>query len=320
MKVLRGFFVGLFLFGCYLHVVAIEFSANSKEEQGVVYKQTPQGELKLDIYMCEKSRTAKAPLLVYIHGGSWQRGNRREIKGGFPKELSDSLLCRGYNVASIEYRLISDKNGVRFVDQLADCRDAIRWLKSKSDVYRIDTAHIAVGGSSAGGHLALMTAYAPDTMALGDAHLQKLSYRVNCCIDFFGPTHIGKILRPTLGSLAVGTAKLIMPRMVRERKILLNGFTGFSASHRWKRHKACRRFSPVEYVKRAVPTVIFHGDKDRLVPLGQSKLLVKKMQQAGKPIELYCQEGEDHAFPTITKEAQTKMVNQAVDFLERYNL
>ena len=101
-------------------------------------------DLKLDLYLPEK--TEKSALVVWIHGGGWQKGSKKDCKLNWLSE-------HGYSVASISYRL---SQVAKFPAQLHDCKGAIRWLRANSSKYGFEPNDIIVAGSSAGGHLAAL--------------------------------------------------------------------------------------------------------------------------------------------------------------------
>jgi acetyl esterase len=101
-------------------------------------------------------RTAEAgvqPVLVYIHGGGWTIGDL---------DTHDVLcrqLCAGAGVAvvSVDYGLGPER---RFPGAVDDCIAATRWVREHAAELGVDAARMAVGGDSAGGNLAAVTAIA----------------------------------------------------------------------------------------------------------------------------------------------------------------
>lgn len=91
------------------------------------------------------------PLIVFVHGGGWVSGNKREntMPGVF------KFPSQGYAVACVEYRLVPD---VHWPEPLEDVRAAIRYLRAHAAEYNLDAENIAIMGNSAGGHLACMVA------------------------------------------------------------------------------------------------------------------------------------------------------------------
>ncbi len=129
--------------------------------------------LKMDLYFPPHATNAgKYPLAVMIHGGSYLNGDKGELYDDC-KILADS----GFVVASINYRLgwrsgnkpcggdetSLQKAGYR---ALQDANAALRYLIAHAAQYAIDTGWVFLGGSSAGGILALNTAYIPNAVAL----------------------------------------------------------------------------------------------------------------------------------------------------------
>ncbi|MDB9806208.1 alpha/beta hydrolase fold domain-containing protein, partial [Crocinitomicaceae bacterium] len=87
--------------------------------------------------------------------------------------LCDSFARKGFVTASIGYRKgfnpLSQSSAVRAVYRgTQDARAAIRYLKEFATTYGIDTNYTFVGGSSAGGFMALHTAYLTDAEAPSD--------------------------------------------------------------------------------------------------------------------------------------------------------
>jgi len=280
--------------------------------EGITYKHTPQGDLKLDIYTFEKVSNQKYPVFLFVHGGSWMHGDRKEIQNGFLKEMGKALLLEGYAIVSLDYRLLSERSDVMVhPEQISDCKDGIRWICSHASEYGFDTLRIAMSGTSAGGHLTLMTAFTNnDFSGEGDFALKDHLAKVNCCVDFYGPTDIIKLLKPTLSPVAIKLAKLKIPEKVNMRERLLLGFTGYSNTHSAKMRRKCKQLSPIHYVNTAVPIIIFHGDKDKVVNYHQSVRLVKRMSRQNQTAKLYKVSGGDHGFSQLKSETLTDMIQQ----------
>jgi acetyl esterase/lipase len=94
-----------------------------------------------------RGRSPDAPLVVFVHGGGWKRGDKRMMDG------SDKLRHwrgLGYAVVSLNYRLVPDAT----VEQQAqDVATALALLKRQSRQLGIDPGRIALVGHSAGAHL-----------------------------------------------------------------------------------------------------------------------------------------------------------------------
>lgn len=123
--------------------------------------------LQMDIYQAVGDTETQRPLLIFAHGGAFIDGNRTNST---MTALGAAFAKRGYVVASISYRLMSvidlfnsetALNGV--ARALSDGRAAVRYFRKtvalQSNPYGIDENQIYFGGSSAGGVIALHSAF-----------------------------------------------------------------------------------------------------------------------------------------------------------------
>src|SRR5665213_2880801 len=87
----------------------------------------------LDLWLPEEAQSehskALYPVIVFIHGGAWESGD----KSFMPFQLP--FVNRGYAVASINYRLTRE---APYPAQIEDCRTAINWLKAHAKVFKLD--------------------------------------------------------------------------------------------------------------------------------------------------------------------------------------
>lgn len=86
--------------------------------------------------------TGPRPLLVYIHGGGWTGGDKKQD----PKNFRP-FLDRGISYAAVNYRLTPDHP---LPAPVHDAARAIQFLRTKAAEWNIDTRHIALTGGSAG--------------------------------------------------------------------------------------------------------------------------------------------------------------------------
>ncbi|GDY30697.1 alpha/beta hydrolase [Gandjariella thermophila] len=97
-----------------------------------------------------------SPLLVYYHGGGWVIGDLE----------SHDNLCRflakhaGVRVLAVDYRLAPEHPFPAAVD---DALAAYRYAVAHAEELGVDPARIALGGDSAGGNLAAVTAHGAAT-------------------------------------------------------------------------------------------------------------------------------------------------------------
>ncbi len=101
----------------------------------------------LDIYIPNK-RTVSAPVIIFIHGGSWNTGNKNTYKF-----LGKGFAKKGFITVIINYRLTPEVN---YLPMAEDCATAVKWVYEHINEYGGDNRKIFISGHSAGGHLAAL--------------------------------------------------------------------------------------------------------------------------------------------------------------------
>src|SRR5690348_11298321 len=101
-------------------------------ERDLAYAVVDGVELCLDIYRPAETGT---PVVVYVHGGGWTRGDK-DVGGG--TRLAP-LAAHGVTVVSVDYRLAP---GAVFPQQLHDIKGAVRWLRAQGPRLGLATARL----------------------------------------------------------------------------------------------------------------------------------------------------------------------------------
>lgn len=251
---------------------------------------------RLDLYL-PASGDAPRPLVVFVHGGGWLMGSKSDS----PKALG-KLLERGYVVASVGYRL---SQHARFPAQIEDVEAAVRWLRAHADEYHLDPAHVGAVGPSAGGHLVALLG-ATGRMREFDVgeHLDQSS-EVQAVVDYYGPTDFSQMQAHMLPNAPV---RHDTPDSAEAR--LIGGAVEDPANR-----VAVERSSPLHWLGAdAPPFLIFHGDRDDVVPYQQSELLYAALVKLHVPVRFVTVHGAAHGwlFPT------DQLGDMVADFFEHY--
>ena len=99
--------------------------------------------------------SANAPLVVFVHGGGWKRGDKGMMRGS---DKLEHWQAAGYAVASLNYRLVPDHT---VEQQGADVASAVAFLRDRSATLGFDRGRIALIGHSAGAHLVALVGTDP---------------------------------------------------------------------------------------------------------------------------------------------------------------
>ena len=159
-------------------------------------------------YWAAPSRNA--PLVVFVHGGGWSRGDKRMMDG------SDKLAhwhARGYAVASVNYRLVPEAT---VEDEAGDVAGAVAFLKGRAASLGFDPERIVLVGHSAGAHLVALVGTDPAYLRGaglsfadidGIVPLDGAAYNVPRQLDE-GPRIMGRTYRQAFGRDAARQARL----------------------------------------------------------------------------------------------------------------
>lgn len=238
---------------------------------------------RFDLYLPDEG-DGPFPLLIHIHGGAFAFGDKRD-------DHIDAYLVgikRGYAVASIEYRVSSE---AAFPAAVLDCREAVRYMKSHAEEYKIDVNQIIAIGGSAGGNLASMIGMnVPNGAFPGEENRVTYSCEPNVqvCIDQFGPVRFETMIAQ---AIANGVSEVHPdPAMMPESKYLGCPVDKAPAELLAKAY-------PGTYAsEKMAPMLVQHGTADHLVPWAQSEEFVADLAAKGygDRVEYIPLEGADH--------------------------
>jgi acetyl esterase/lipase len=209
------------------------------------------------------------PAVIVVHGGGWRSGERSD----FPS-WDAWLADEGYVVFDIDYRLSPPPS---WHDAPSDVACAVGWVKENAPRYGVDPERVALMGRSAGGHLALLTAYEEGRAAAtpGCVARDVRDTGVAAVVAFYPPTELVRL--SSMGYLGG-----------------MDRFLGGSPGTVPERY---RHLSPVSRVDPGdPPTFLAYGGADRIVPPGQSQLLGERLREAGVPHRLVELPWANHTF------------------------
>ncbi|MFF1903057.1 alpha/beta hydrolase [Kitasatospora sp. NPDC058218] len=126
---------------------------DSKPDSTHTYAVRDGRALDADLYLPKGAQGSKAPAIVLAHAGGFHTFDKRDLRG-----TGRWLADHGVAVVAVDYRLAAP--GRPTWDKAPqDLVSALGWVQDHADRYGIDASRISLGGMSAGGTLAMNTAY-----------------------------------------------------------------------------------------------------------------------------------------------------------------
>jgi acetyl esterase/lipase len=264
--------------------VPVERDLGAREvNRDAVYAERDSGPLRLDPFL-PSPRDAPRPLVVYVHGGGWDSGQRQFDERSTsdtadPAQLADPLVRQGFAVATVDYHLSAH---AKVADQVLDVGDGVRWLRENSAQWRLDPERVALWGGSAGGHLvSQLGVVAGDPVRFGPSDMSSEAQ--------LGHPELGGYSRRAVVKV-VGCVPVRCPVHAAEA-------------------------SPVKNVSGDEPPfLIQHGTADAIVPVDQSLDLAEELRAHGVPVEMHPYEGVGHGFDGTP--LTPRILETAVRFLD----
>ncbi len=253
----------------------------------VTYCKTDDVSLKLDLYLPE-ARSGQLPVAVYVHGGGWVSGDKRDGTGA---QDVPALVRRGYLVAAVNYRLGPQ---YKFSAQIEDVKCVIRFLRANAPAYGLNPNRVGAWGGSAGGHLVSLLGLSDETTGWDVGQYLDQPSQVHAVVDYFGP------------------ADLTVPYYAMSSQIL----RVFGSKDN------LAKASPVTYASASSPPfLIFQGTMDSLVPPEQSQRLYERLTAAGVTSTLVMVQNAGHGFVPLggpINPSRIQITTMMVDFFDRY--
>lgn len=136
---------------------------------------------RLDLYRTKNPKKQK-PLIVFVHGGSWQHGNKRDYLF-----IGETFAREGFDVAVINYQFAPENIFPAFVDDLAQ---AIHYLNQNKVKLNISTDNMILMGHSAGAFNVMSVVYS--------AQSQNFKYKdqIKAIVGLAGPYHFDYVGDP----------------------------------------------------------------------------------------------------------------------------
>jgi acetyl esterase/lipase len=268
---------------------------NFNRTQDVVYGRKHGMALTLDVFTPKEN--ANHAGVIFVSSGGWI-SNHDTINTKFFQKLLD----RGYTVFAVVH---GSQPRFTIPEAVADLNRSVRFVRAHAADYKIDADRLGITGASAGGHLSLMQGAAgTEGQKENPDPIERESSRVQAVACFFPPTDFFNYGKP--GEIALGNGVLQgFPAPFEfniydpQKKIYER------INDEAKRDEIGHQISPLTHVSADdPPTLIIHGDADKLVPIQQAQVFVDKMKEVGAEAKLITKPGVGHGWPNWLDDTQ----------------
>jgi acetyl esterase/lipase len=201
------------------------------------------------------------------------------------------LLQRGYTVFAVVH---GSQPKFTITEITPDLHRAVRFVRHNASNYKINPDAIGITGGSAGGHLSLtMGTQGGAGRASSKDPVERENSAVQAVACFFPPTDFLNYSEP--GEDAVGVGRL---------KNFKAAF-GDKISTTEERQELGKQISPFYFISsNTAPSLIIHGDADKLVPIYQAEIFVNRCKDLGVPARLVVREGAEHGWKSMTDDIE----------------
>lgn len=264
-----------------------------ERKEDVIYGRKFGTALTMDVFSPKENSNGKG--LIFVVSGGWFSAHEA-INAGFISPFT----ARGYTVFAVVH---GSQPKFTILEILEDMNRAVRYIRHHANEYKIDTSKLGIYGGSAGGHLSCMQGVAGDE---GNSEakdpIDRQSSRVQAVACFFPPTdflNYGKAGENALGRGILESFRA--PFDFHEHDKSKNVFVPITDEARLL--EIGKRVSPV-YMATAddPPTMIIHGDADKLVPIQQAELLMDALQKQSVKTNLVVRPGAAHGWQGMDKD------------------
>ena len=262
----------------------------SQQWKDVNYAGDDQAFHTCDIYL-PKQEQESYPVVIHIYGSAWFSNSSKGMAdlGTIVKALLDA----GYAVVCPNHRSSMD---AKWPAQINDIRAVIRFVRGEAAKYKFDTSFIATSGFSSGGHLSstAATTSGMKTAKVGTVEIDlegslgaytSESSTVNAACDWSGPVD--------LTAMDCGDHMQMGDNSPEDKEP--DKYLSLSATN---------YVDPDD-----PPVIIFHGEKDNVVPCCQGKKFFELLKAAGVKTEATFVPEGGHGMGMYSEENLQKMVN-----------
>lgn len=251
----------------------------------VVYAEAAGLGLTMDIFTPTVPSNGRA--IVDVVSGGWH-SDRTRLNEHIGLGAIDAFCEAGFTVFAVAPGSASHFTASEMV---AHVHASIRYIREQATTWEIEAAPLGLCGVSAGGHLAALTALAPESP---DPKARQPWFQQGTDVDAVG------LFFPPTDFLDYGGTRFPFERggeFSVPRLLFADGVAGKSDA---SLNDAARDISPLHQIRTAHPPFyVTHATEDAVVPYSQSRRFVEALTKAGVTASLHTHDGPGHPWSTI---------------------
>lgn len=261
--------------------------AESETDGSVFGKRARSKSGVCDVYLPKTPAQKKGyPVVIIVHGGGWISGDKWTVEG-YGRLLADA----GYAAIAINYRLApTDK----FPAPVDDLRQALVWTAKNAEKHSLDCSRLGLFGYSAGGHLSLLAGL-----------LSERSYDVVKDTTEWPRNDDRWRQLPRVRAVCAGAP----PCDFRDMPLDNTALAYFLGGSRRQCPVIYNAASPITHVHADAPPVqLIHGDKDALVQISNSKMMLDALEMVGVDTRLQTVPNRGHMLTFMSQTTSKTML------------
>ncbi len=272
--------------------------------QDVIYGRKHGVALTMDVFTPKADAKTKANggAVIWVVSGGWASAHESIDANMFGMTIANSfvrpLVERGYTVFTVVH---GSQPKYTIPEILPQINRAVRYIRTNAKTFGIDGERLGIIGASAGGHLSLMQGIAPQPPNdKAPDPVDTASSKVQAVAAFVPPTDFLNYGKD--GEIAIGRGVLKDFKAPFDfHELDPKSKTFVPVTDEQKVLEIGRKISPVTHASGDdPPTLIIHGDADKLVPIQQAELIVAKLKEADVDAKLVVKPDAGHGWPKIT--------------------
>jgi acetyl esterase/lipase len=267
--------------------------------------------LLCDVWQPPVDVPASGVAVVYLHGSAYYILD----KDFATRPMFRHLAAQGHVIVDVAYRLFPETDVPGMV---ADAKRAVAWVQRQSAELGIGPDRIVLVGGSAGGHLALLTAYAHDDPVLTPSELAGSDPQVCAVASLYGQVDLAEMYRHTSQDkicrpddrrpdwTAPPSRALVRMFGTNAARLRLQFMTyagrcdwlmGGTPSEVPERYAQVSVLSHIDHD--CPPTLLMHGRHDEMAPVTAVRQLKDRLDEAGVPAAAVYLPHTDHMFDLV---------------------